>query len=531
MYEVKIIAPPSTVLRTEIVNDKRFVYDFTKAIADGGLRRVLNIEVAPINDRGERGNVSFAPIENPRPRKPTQITTRVFSDIGMEITPEKVVQPADRDISGMKVWMSKTSGFTADASTLVYDGKDLSAPVPVDGAGTYYYRVAMTDDFLPDDYEISNEFSREVLEGELSAGIRLVNQRITELEVNLGDASASAIEALQVEVSNLNDTVAAQASLIQGVQAATANAQANASSALTASTTAINDVNALTITVNSQANAITQVTSTANNANATASIALNTATSTQTGLNNLTGTVSTQASLITQVTATANNASVSASQALSTSISVQGKLTSQYTLELNANGYVSGIKAFNNGSTSSFIIQADRFAVASPSNPSIVPFQVVGNVVLINNASIKNLNADNLVTGATYEIFETVSSNLVSSSSTTFALLQGMDFSVNLTRPGLVMVFCECVHSSNNDQRQITTRLTNFNSTNGTRIVNDVLWLHTSPRPDNLIQCTGIGVIACPVGLNRFYVEWMISSNFMRAYTRRMRVLNFKGPL
>lgn len=118
------------------------------------------------------------------------------------------------------------------------------------------------------------------------------------------------------------------------------------------------------------------------------------------------GTVS--ASVVTE-----QNARASADSALSSSIttlsttvgghtasistlssSVSG-LSAKYGVSLDVNGYVTGFVQNNNGSSGSFVILADKFAIVDPGGGSpYVPFEITGGVTYIKSAVIKNLAID-----------------------------------------------------------------------------------------------------------------------------------------
>lgn len=65
-------------------------------------------------------------------------------------------------------------------------------------------------------------------------------------------------------------------------------------------------------------------------------------------------------------------------------------LSAQYTLRLNVNGYVAGFGLYNNGVTSDFAVQADRFWIAPPGSYSkIKPFIVQNGKVYMDTAVIR----------------------------------------------------------------------------------------------------------------------------------------------
>ncbi|EQA96860.1 phage tail tip fiber protein [Sphingobium baderi] len=100
---------------------------------------------------------------------------------------------------------------------------------------------------------------------------------------------------------------------------------------------------------------------------------------------------------------------------LSSTVSTQGvTITSQQTaittlnnnvttlfgrwgVEIDVNGYVSGVTMNNNGSRSNFIIRADRFAITSSAGAGTAyPFEVISGVTYIKTAVIKDLSVDTI---------------------------------------------------------------------------------------------------------------------------------------
>ena len=71
---------------------------------------------------------------------------------------------------------------------------------------------------------------------------------------------------------------------------------------------------------------------------------------------------------------------------------------SGWSLQLDSNGYAVGIDALNGGATSNFIkFSTDNFMIASPSAPSIYPFQVVNGNVVMHNVEVDTLKINSAV--------------------------------------------------------------------------------------------------------------------------------------
>lgn len=119
----------------------------------------------------------------------------------------------------------------------------------------------------------------------------------------------------------------------------------------------------------------------------------------QTDVSNLDGEISSTASALTALTSTVNGQSTTIAQQAST---LNG-LEAQYTVKIDNNGHVSGFglastPGLDGSPFSSFIINADRFAVVRPGG-STVPFVVQNGQVFIQSAVIPNLSADKITTG------------------------------------------------------------------------------------------------------------------------------------
>ncbi len=77
--------------------------------------------------------------------------------------------------------------------------------------------------------------------------------------------------------------------------------------------------------------------------------------------------------------------------------------SAHYGVSLNVNGYVTGFTQLNDGSSGTFVILADKFAIVDPSGdpaePEFIPFSVSGGVVTMQNVKITgNLIVDGDIT-------------------------------------------------------------------------------------------------------------------------------------
>ncbi|WP_049974543.1 phage tail protein [Azospirillum sp. B4] len=127
-----------------------------------------------------------------------------------------------------------------------------------------------------------------------------------------------------------------------------------------------------------------------------------------------TGLPATYAGLQSEMTARANGDSANATAITNLTTTVNGNtasittlqssvngLNAQYVLKLDVNGYVAGFGVANSGSTSTFVIRTDTFALVPPgSTVAQSPFFVTAaGQVVIHNGFIENLDAATITTG------------------------------------------------------------------------------------------------------------------------------------
>ena len=77
----------------------------------------------------------------------------------------------------------------------------------------------------------------------------------------------------------------------------------------------------------------------------------------------------------------------------------------RYGISLDVNGFVTGFLQNNDGSSGSFVVIANRFAIVDPGNgltAPFVPFEVSGGVTRIKEAIIGSLQVDKLVSGTVW---------------------------------------------------------------------------------------------------------------------------------
>jgi hypothetical protein len=163
-YNVQIWAgtPLAKVREVNVGNSLRFDYSSSDGKADGGPWRAVTIKVQGIHANGAAGPFSTFAATNPQ----AGALTGVVVATGAQAVQFSCNRPADVDFAGIRVWISATSGFTPDASTLVFDGPGTNVTINrLAGGGTlnlgttYYVRAAAYDTFGTDGLTYTTEQS------------------------------------------------------------------------------------------------------------------------------------------------------------------------------------------------------------------------------------------------------------------------------------------------------------------------------------------------------------------------------------
>lgn len=97
--------------------------------------------------------------------------------------------------------------------------------------------------------------------------------------------------------------------------------------------------------------------------------------------------------------ATANTATSKAEQAIRTAASIDGKVESMYTLRLTSNNKVAGFGLSNDGSTSAFSVQADKFLIYDGKS-DVAAFAVKDGKLVVQEALIDNLSGSKIAAGS-----------------------------------------------------------------------------------------------------------------------------------
>ncbi|ACL61029.1 TipJ family phage tail tip protein [Methylobacterium nodulans] len=136
-------ADTDAFLHQEIINAAQATYDYDENVNEGGPRRRFKVSVAARDAIGRESQPAVLVVSNPAPAMVVPTLTWTTESIGVWMTP-----PADPDLAGVLVWLSKTNGFnpltTAPTADLPPTGFTL---LPAEAETTYYVRVAFYDSF------------------------------------------------------------------------------------------------------------------------------------------------------------------------------------------------------------------------------------------------------------------------------------------------------------------------------------------------------------------------------------------------
>ena len=106
-----------------------------------------------------------------------------------------------------------------------------------------------------------------------------------------------------------------------------------------------------------------------------------------------------QATALLSLQVSMGNTIASISQRLAVVVDGAGNVVAAYTLALNANGRVVGMRLDNNGTIGNFVVQADKFAFVLPGNNTEKPLFVAG---LVNGVNTFGINGQLMVDGTIY---------------------------------------------------------------------------------------------------------------------------------
>lgn len=149
-----------------IGNSLSYTYTLDEAKADGGAFRQYEFRVYSVNQVGQSSSYASVTFSN------QQIAA--LANARIEPMPNSLWfrcdKPTEPDFQAIRIWVSKTSGFTPSSTTVVYDGADNWVNIAADNDGNplesgvvYYLRAAGYDSFGDDNLTYTGEFSATVL--------------------------------------------------------------------------------------------------------------------------------------------------------------------------------------------------------------------------------------------------------------------------------------------------------------------------------------------------------------------------------
>jgi len=128
--------------RSSSTTSTTFTYAIADAISDGGPWRDYTVKVRSVSGTTVSG-WSQLNVSNPTPAIPANITIGTVTATSITLSWDAI---ADVDLQDYQVWISSTSGFTPDATTLAYTGTATGATLSgLTTATTYYIVVAARD--------------------------------------------------------------------------------------------------------------------------------------------------------------------------------------------------------------------------------------------------------------------------------------------------------------------------------------------------------------------------------------------------
>jgi hypothetical protein len=147
-YQVSVYQTDGTLLRTESVIDNVYVYTYEKNFEDTDGVPVREF-VLKVWQRTRYNQLSALPatlqVSNPAPSAVAPTVTATIKGLRFQFATPNIT-----DFDGFKVYGSTSNGFTADASTLIYNGKDNEFTLGNLTYGDMYYYKYLTKDTFGD---------------------------------------------------------------------------------------------------------------------------------------------------------------------------------------------------------------------------------------------------------------------------------------------------------------------------------------------------------------------------------------------
>ncbi len=287
-----------------------------------------------------------------------------------------------------RIYRSETNLFANAVVVANVNAKIYADPV---GPGrTYYYWVTNVNKKGVESAPNATAGTQGQTAQDVGYILSILNGAITESQlyqtlgarINLIDAASSVPGSVNARLTSVQNTLQTQI---------TANGSAIVTLQQTDATQAT-QITALGTRVGSAESNITNLQSTTSSQATSLSSLTTRVGSAESNITNLQSTTSSQATQITNLTSTVNGYSTS----IQTLQTTTNGLSAQYTVKIDNNGYVSGFGLASTATTatptSSFIVRADRFAIASPSGPGVspaTPFTVLTTAQYINGVLVQ----------------------------------------------------------------------------------------------------------------------------------------------
>lgn len=322
--------------------------------------------------------------------------------------------PGDKDLSHVEVWRSNTQD--RGLAELVSIATNPVATVSLVGVmpnQDYYYWIRAVDTsgnysvWTPNNQQggelvaadiqgaiddLKSKLQGQITETELYGTLNTRIDKIESMETQMALLQAASSQDVQEMLTALQDEQtarisgdAAEATARQGLATQVRGSYTGTDVAQVTTGLIYSERQARTTADSALASQISTLTASLNNTNAAIVTEQTTRASADTAI----------ASSVTTLQTTVESNTASIQQHTST---ING-LSAQWYLKTDVNGYVSGFGMANDGATSSFIINADKFAVVKPGSPagatSKIPF-VVGTV---NGASTVGIDGQLVVDG------------------------------------------------------------------------------------------------------------------------------------
>jgi len=165
-YVVEIFANGAVKRSVNVGNTLSYVYSVSDSVADGGPFRSYSLRVYSVNQVGQSNTFASVAFNNPQIGQ--------LQNAYIEPMPNSVWfkcdRPIEEDFKAIRVWVSKTSGFTPSINNVVFDGDSNWVTISADNEGNplesgvvYYLKAAGYDTYGDDNLTLTAELSVAVL--------------------------------------------------------------------------------------------------------------------------------------------------------------------------------------------------------------------------------------------------------------------------------------------------------------------------------------------------------------------------------